>query len=405
MLSAILVCIFVFIYSLIIALEDSKIDIKFKFKPKKEAASAKQLLMMIKATAKKLGLKFSQANSFLLSVRLHGKYHGFDINSSMVLLDARTCMKIHIDYNLAEAQSWYITTENAISSVQGSIGIKDIQVGDGLFDQTFLLKAKNPDYLVSFLNHTVRKHLLELQSLSERIEVRQDSLELIVSLDKLRHARNVISLFNKITQLPVLLSSPSSFKNRLMNIVQTDREKEIRLKNLTILYNEYREDPETKDLFNMLLNSEDMDLKIYAAKILQEEGFPVLMGLIKSRQINSRQILDILDYFKKKNYSESIPVLLTYFPEASNVDEKISIIQVLGACGGEEILSFLNELGENTKDAQLRNEIYNTIAMIKKHHGIQEKTGWLSMDMQSGSQGGLRLPDGKEGGLSMEEEE
>lgn len=245
---------------------------------------------------------------------------------------------------------------------------EEIEIGDELFDSTFLIKGPAP-MVLALLDAETRRLLLRLKT-ETRLEI---------SLGEFRAEND--SDEKILALLPLLLDAgkrfvqPPDVARRLAENVRQDPETRVRLQSLLFLIREYPEEPETVealrasgaatvvDALAKLMAQEEGTLAIAAAQTLGETGSP----------------------------AAEPPLILALQRESA--DLRMAAIKALGRVGTASAVMPLMEAAERSwLDADLRRATGQAIAEIQSR-------------LQGASPGQLSLAGAETGQLSLAEAE
>jgi hypothetical protein len=149
-----------------------------------------------------------------------------------------------------------------------------IKIGDGSFDDTFLLEGPMPQIL-ALLDAETRRLLTEVSTKGE-LELSASDLRLDMSDEwvpyVLRHLLDIGRRFMQATDIPQLLTENA----------RRDPEPGVRLRNLLALARESPNDPRTFEALRTACSDPSPEVRLQAAKELGAEGRDLLLDLAES---------------------------------------------------------------------------------------------------------------------------
>jgi hypothetical protein len=151
---------------------------------------------------------------------------------------------------------------------------REIKIGDGSFDDTFLLEGPMPQIL-ALLDAETRRLLTEVSTKGE-LELSASDLRLDMSDEwvpyVLRHLLDIGRRFMQATDIPQLLTENA----------RRDPEPGVRLRNLLALAREFPNDPRTFEALRTACSDPSPEVRLQAAKELGAEGRDLLLDLAES---------------------------------------------------------------------------------------------------------------------------
>ncbi len=372
----------------------------------------------------------------ILTTSISGRVDGFLVKISELFNHKNLSTEFELTYNSRVGDDWTIAKETFFTKMQSSMGHKDIQIGDEAFDRECLIGG-DAEFLRSLLNAELRQQIFFLHEISQEFRIDYLSIYVGVKQEYMDTKEKIESLIYKIVHTGRLITQKKSMCQSCLDNVLWDPQSQVRLFNLAILHTRFSERKETADAIEKALSDESPEVQVFAGILKGEAGLSFLHDLASMHTLSQENIRDIVTQFILYDYKVSVPLLLRCYEEYESGDIRIKILEALrkfqdpsvegflltqleaekytdrmealvdtlGYCGTLDSIEKLYKLEKLYIITALKNACHKSIAQIQERYGSGKDKGWLSVSESLGTKGGLSIPDGEEGGLTMEGEE
>jgi hypothetical protein len=332
----------------------------------------------------------------------------------------------------------------------------DFLTGDPVFDSAVLVEGE-PAVLAALLDERMRQRLLRLLAWDGFVEK-----------GTIYWRASVAGADGELTQVladvlemaDLILAPGAGVCARLAQNVRTDKVHPVRLTNLSLLQQHFREQPETVEASRAALADSDAWVRLAAARFLKAESLPALRGLVQDRVTPDEAVAEavallaarlpaaetgalLMGVLAKRagqargraiqelgriRYLPAIEALCTLLDEGDaraatalgsiggataeehlvkaldgKRERRLTAARALGACGGIGAVEPLLRLAGNKRiDAEVRQSVRNAIVAIQARAAGAE-AGQLSISAPGSETGRLSLaaPKAGEGDVSI----
>lgn len=152
---------------------------------------------------------------------------------------------------------------------------EEIEIGDEIFDRTFLIQG--PAGMVLALLHAETRHLLLSLSTETRLEIRLGELRAEEDSDE-----KLPALLPRLLDAGRRFDQPPNVPRRLAENVRQDPEAGVRFQSLRVLIREHPGEPETAEALHAACSDPSPEIRLQAAKELGPEAHDVLLKIAES---------------------------------------------------------------------------------------------------------------------------
>jgi HEAT repeat protein len=149
---------------------------------------------------------------------------------------------------------------------------QEIEIGDELFDSTFIIEGP-VGMVLALLDAETRRLLLSLKT-EARLEICLGELRAENDSDE-----KLLALLPLLLDAGKWFARPPDVPRRLAENVRQDPEARVRLQNLLVLIRECSEEPETAEALRAARSDSSPEIRLRAAKALGSEGRDVLLEI------------------------------------------------------------------------------------------------------------------------------
>jgi len=331
-----------------------------------------------------------------------------------IILEIKSSLMLKGNLSLQEETSFF--------KIKKAFGTEDILIGDDDFDKAFLIQAEKNFIAYAILSCDVRKKLLSM--------IKQYSFELTDSYFKCHFSSDEIQSYKDLDNIIILVVSLYDdllsdlsrhpilrYKKRLIHNILNDPLSSVRENNILAIGSHLRIDDEVDEALTTVMNHDNEAVnRLRAAQLLKSKGLQY-MELLLQQKINDELKCEIIQYFHKMMYRESILLLkkicniqsdfvkreiviallsleveldLSFYAPYLNFinhDKSLSLLKLFGEKGTLDTVEFIYMIGKVHGDNDIRNEANRAIAMIQSRLGSGDR-GWVSIqdnDIETGS--------------------
>ncbi len=364
------------------------------------------------------------------------KIDGFQILVSDFLRDIQPCYRVILKFSVIGTDFFHIQKEDLLRPLKQGMGIHDLEIGDDAFDRACRIDG-SAVFLRVLLSAPVREKILYLQRISSELDISNDKITVIIPQDTIDTKGKMNTLIQDLVQTAKNLSRSQDMHQKSIDNALHDPCPRVRVNNLSILHSRYLHLPQTLQVIESAMGDEDSDVRIFAALLAGEKGLPVLKDQLAAQPVSTQNLQTICSHFLEQNYSDGINSLLIYYELFAGEDSKVILLNTLARMGNESLEDFLlhnlsaeksvsillaltEALGscgtlnavaplydrkKSARNAEWKYALQKAIASIQERSGTKGGKGWLSLSQSSDQEGGLSLPEGEQGGLSMTQED
>jgi HEAT repeat protein len=226
--------------------------------------------------------------------------------------------------------------EDAETDALKLVGVKEIEIGDPVFDSEFYLEGPPALVLALFDAETRRlvRELSHVEIVAGRFQARPSE----------RSARRSGSATEAIANLVDRLMPPADFVPRLVDNARHDPEPGVRLQALLILEREYPRLQETRETLHAALADADDEIRLRAAMALGSEGHDVLLEIVSREGADDSCVARAISALGKHFPAERAKEILEQALKNGNVTKACACIEALGRNGTAEAVETLAQV-------------------------------------------------------------
>lgn len=123
-------------------------------------------------------------------------------------------LKLQVNFESLSDYLLNISSEDVIDKIMKKFGMKELQVGDKLFDDLYLIKTNNPSITLDLLNGSIRNEILKhkLYSISFQTNEKDKNSELSTVVSRTIENKDIYidlinlhqSLINRLSELKII---------------------------------------------------------------------------------------------------------------------------------------------------------------------------------------------------------
>lgn len=251
--------------------------------------------------------------------------------------------------------------------------IREIEVGSGIFDETFFVAGPIP-LVLARLNEKARSALIrandEITGTGGRLEIAGGMLRAEIVYDQLPH---FLPLLLKVGEC---FASPVDVKRCLARNATQDPEAGVRLQNLLFLTREYAKDRKTSKTLRAACSDKSPEVRLRAGRALGREGRRTLLELVESQEDDtvSAEAFSILSHVLP---FESMRAILVQALDRHHSQTARACMEALGRHGGAEAVGVLVNVMEKEQG-----ELDVFAVQVLKTIGSPEAEGPLILALQ-----------------------
>ncbi len=389
----------------------------------------KQIGVFLK-TAEALHLNYNPSVNTLT-----GQIENFGITVTQRNQDNNLSNTIELVYTLPGYEKWGISKENFFTKLQSHMGNPDVQIGDEAFDRECLLEG-DATFLRSILNETMRSLIFSLHQISENFTINHSHIMVDFKQNYADTPTKLERIIHQVVSTARILAGSQDLFTRCLDNALHDSKSGVRMYNLEILKARFADRPETDAAIEAALTDAEQDLQVYAGILKGKAGLPYLAVFLEDSSLTPDNMRKIISQFRKFKYRDALSSLLECYNKQPDGKVRIEILKGLQEIGDSSVVEFifsqlnleedfqiqlaltdtlgycapltavedLYKMEKVTLNPLLKNSLRGAIARIQERSGAKGGKGWLSISETAPKEGGLSLPEGEEGGLSMTEE-
>ena len=226
----------------------------------------------LSVVATELGLSF-EPGSFLKKAKVQGETDGFPIVVDSYTVStgksSQTFTRITIDGRDRIPGGLLIEKEGLGSTIKKAFIGEDIELGDPAFDNTIVLRGDRNDVRVRFDEHA---RATTIKAVSAGVRLKKGKVKLEKSglvTDSAKLLEMVMQVIGLATALDTSDERPEA---RLLRMLQTDSEPEIRQRSLQMLLNQYNDTDEAQEAAERAILDDAPGVRLAAARTLGRFG-------------------------------------------------------------------------------------------------------------------------------------
>jgi hypothetical protein len=228
------------------------------------------------------------SHGYLSSPHIEGVLNGMELFVERNrYLRGEPTITVRLRHFPALSGAFSIGKETALSRISSSVGIKDLQTGDRLFDENICLEAEKPFELLAFLNSDLRDLIREMDSMGKRLEIDLTHVMCTAMESRVRDCDEIVCVVRKLLAISAALGNQRPVLERIRDNIEHDPVIGVREMNLKVLLENFPDEKMSRDFLVERLHSPVLEDQVLAARHLGQRGMEALTrfssGLLRGK--------------------------------------------------------------------------------------------------------------------------